>query len=79
MGLGGAEVRRADVVWDLAGAVVDGRGLCCWCGAFLRWETRLVARGKEPLVDPALLRNKQFAGGLTMFFFQYLLQMGCSS
>ena len=43
---------------------------------FLRWEARMVARGKEPLVDPALLRNEQLGGGLTMFFFQYLLQMG---
>jgi hypothetical protein len=44
--------------------------------SFLRWEARMVARGKEPLVDPALLRNAQLSGGLTMFFFQYLLQMG---
>ncbi|MFC9429495.1 MFS transporter [Streptomyces sp. NPDC056987] len=44
--------------------------------AFLRWEARLVVRGREPLVDPALLENKQLTGGLTMFFFQYLVQMG---
>ena len=44
--------------------------------SFLHWETRMVAREKEPLVDPALLRNGQLAGGLTMFFFQYLLMMG---
>ncbi|MEU5280437.1 MFS transporter [Streptomyces asoensis] len=44
--------------------------------AFLRWEARLVARGRDPLVDPALLENKQLTGGLTMFFFQYLVQMG---
>ncbi|MER5957650.1 MFS transporter [Streptomyces longhuiensis] len=43
---------------------------------FLRWEARLVKRRKEPLVDPALLQNKQLTGGLTMFFFQYLVQMG---
>ena len=43
---------------------------------FLRWETRLVARRGAPLVDPALLRNRQLTGGLTMFFFQYLVQMG---
>ena len=43
---------------------------------FLRWEARLVEQRKEPLVDPALLRNKQLTGGLTMFFFQYLVQMG---
>jgi EmrB/QacA subfamily drug resistance transporter len=44
--------------------------------SFLHWEGRLVAREKEPLVDPALLRNAQLRGGLTMFFFQYLLMMG---
>ncbi|MFE1234024.1 MFS transporter [Streptomyces sp. NPDC059442] len=43
---------------------------------FLRWETRLVRNGREPLVDPAMLRNRQLTGGLTMFFFQYLVQMG---
>ncbi|MFJ5222877.1 MFS transporter [Streptomyces sp. NPDC088400] len=43
---------------------------------FLHWEARLVVRGREPLVDPALLGNKQLTGGLTMFFFQYLVQMG---
>lgn len=43
---------------------------------FLHWEARLVERHKEPLVDPAMLRNKQLSGGLTMFFFQYLVQMG---
>lgn len=44
--------------------------------AFLRWEARLVAQHREPLVEPALLGNKQLVGGLTMFFFQYLVQMG---
>lgn len=43
---------------------------------FLRWEARLVERRREPLVDPALLQNSQLTGGLTMFFFQYLVQMG---
>jgi EmrB/QacA subfamily drug resistance transporter len=43
---------------------------------FLRWEARMVERREEPLVDPALLENKQLTGGLTMFFFQYLVQMG---
>ncbi|MGW2717690.1 MFS transporter [Streptomyces sp. NPDC001492] len=43
---------------------------------FLRWEARLVERRREPLVDPALLQNRQLTGGLTMFFFQYLVQMG---
>ncbi|MGA5194608.1 MFS transporter [Streptomyces exfoliatus] len=43
---------------------------------FLRWEARLVRQGGEPLLDPAMLQNKQLNGGLTMFFFQYLVQMG---
>ena len=43
---------------------------------FLRWEARVVERRGEPLVDPAMFRNKQLTGGLTMFFFQYLVQMG---
>ncbi|MFE6826940.1 MFS transporter [Streptomyces sp. NPDC057690] len=57
------------VVWlTLAGL------LLIWL--FLRWEVRLVKRHGEPLIDPAMLHNKQLTGGLTMFFFQYLVQMG---
>jgi MFS family permease len=43
---------------------------------FFRWEARLVAQGKEPLVRPAMLQNRQLTGGLIMFFFQYLVQAG---
>jgi MFS family permease len=43
---------------------------------FLLWETHRQERGKEPLVQPVLLKNKQLTGGLTMFFFQYLAQAG---
>jgi Na+/melibiose symporter-like transporter len=43
---------------------------------FFRWQARVEARGGEPLVRPALLRNKQLNGGLIMFFFQYLAQAG---
>ncbi|WP_338931659.1 MFS transporter [Streptomyces netropsis] len=43
---------------------------------FLHWEARLVEQRRDPLVDPAMLQNKQLTGGLTMFFFQYLVQMG---
>ncbi|MFJ3175347.1 MFS transporter [Streptomyces roseus] len=43
---------------------------------FLRWEAKVAARGGDPLVDPGMLQNKQLTGGLTMFFFQYLVQMG---
>jgi MFS family permease len=43
---------------------------------FSRWEVRLSERGREPLVRPGMLRNAQLSGGLTMFFFQYLVQAG---
>jgi MFS family permease len=43
---------------------------------FFRWQHRLVRTGKEPLVQPAMLRNRQLTGGLTMFMFQFLVQAG---
>ena len=43
---------------------------------FFRWSARRVSRGEEPLIRPAMLRNRQLTGGLTMFFFQYLAQAG---
>jgi len=43
---------------------------------FFRWQDRREARGEEPLVRRAMLRNTQLSGGLTMFFFQYLVQAG---
>jgi MFS family permease len=43
---------------------------------FLEWEHRLLARGREPLIDPSILRNRMLRGGLTSFFFQYLVQGG---
>ena len=44
--------------------------------AFVGWENRRIARGDEPLVDPKMLTNATLRGGLTSFFFQYLLQAG---
>lgn len=49
-------------------------GLVMW--AFLAWERRQVIGHTEPLVDPDMLDNGQLRGGLTIFFFQYLLQAG---
>jgi MFS family permease len=49
-------------------------GLVVWL--FLQWENRRLERGQEPLVNPAILRNATLRGGLTSFFFQYLLQAG---
>lgn len=43
---------------------------------FLRWESRLVRRGSEPLLRPVMLRNRELTGGLTMFFYQYMIQAG---
>ena len=43
---------------------------------FFRWEQHCKTVGREPLVDADLLKNAQLAGGLTMFFFQFLLQAG---
>lgn len=57
------------VIW-----LILGGGLVLW--GFLLWEGRLVERGREPLVDPAILRISVLRGGLTSFFFQYFLQGG---
>ena len=51
------------------------------CGAvvlsiFFWWEQRVLAAGKEPLVRTSMLRNAQLAGGMTMFFFQFMIQAG---
>jgi EmrB/QacA subfamily drug resistance transporter len=43
---------------------------------FFRWQARRESQGAEPLVRPAMLGNRQLTGGLTMFFFQYLVQAG---
>jgi EmrB/QacA subfamily drug resistance transporter len=43
---------------------------------FFEWEGHREAIGREPLVRTAMLRNRQLTGGLTMFFFQYLVQAG---
>jgi MFS family permease len=49
-------------------------GLLLWL--FVAWEMTVIRRGAEPLVDPRILDNPQLQGGLTSFFFQYLLQAG---
>src|SRR5215510_6858718 len=57
------------VVWlVLGGGVV--------LGLFVSWENYRVARGESALIDPTMLRNVTLRGGLTAFFFQYLLQAG---
>jgi MFS family permease len=56
-------------VWLIIGGLVVVR-------IFFAWEGRVTRRGGEPLVDVAMLRNARLVGGLTMFFFQFLLQAG---
>ena len=57
------------VIWlILAGGIV--------LRIFVWWENHRLARGASALVDPAMLRNPVLRGGLTSFFFQYLLQAG---
>ena len=43
---------------------------------FLLWETHLEASGKEPLLRPQMLHNRQLSGGLIMFLSQYMVQAG---
>ena len=57
------------VVW-----FVLGGGLTLWI--LVTFEGRLEATGREPLIRPSMFSNRQLSGGLIMFFFQYLIQMG---
>jgi MFS family permease len=43
---------------------------------FSLWEHHVAKRGAEPLVRMSMLGNRQFTGGLVMFFFQFLIQAG---
>jgi MFS family permease len=43
---------------------------------FMRWEERLQSTGREPLLEIALIQVQRLRSGLTMFFFQYLVQAG---
>ena len=64
-----AMARPVAVIWlELAGVVV--------LIAFMWWENRRLAKGRAPLINPKMLRNATLRGGLTSFFFQYLLQAG---
>jgi MFS family permease len=64
-----AIVGLSPVVWlELGGLLV------LWI--FMTWEAHLEAAEREPLIRPAMFSNRQLTGGLVMFFFQYLIQMG---
>ena len=67
---GGTDIAGlSPTVWCVLGGLLLVR-------AFFWWESRRIAHGLEPLVDPSMLGDRQLAGGLTMFFFQFLLQAG---
>jgi MFS family permease len=51
-----------------------GGGVVIWL--FLAWENRMIARGAEPLIDLARIRNPVLRSGLTSFFFQFFVQGG---
>ena len=57
------------VIWLMLGG-----GVVIWL--FLAWENRVIARGGEPLIDLASIRNPVLRGGLTAFFFQFFVQGG---
>ena len=54
--------------------LIFGGLLVSWL--FVLWEHRRKRLGKEPLVDLRLFENRQLRGGLVMFFFQYMVQLG---
>jgi hypothetical protein len=43
---------------------------------FFSWEDHRIRIGREPLLDPSILRFGGLRAGLGSFFFQYLLQAG---
>jgi EmrB/QacA subfamily drug resistance transporter len=57
------------VVWLILGGLLTLR-------LFMAHIRRLDAAGAEPLITPALFRNRQMTGGLVMFFFQFVVMMG---
>jgi EmrB/QacA subfamily drug resistance transporter len=66
------------------GPVLLGVSPTFWCvlgglaviWLFLEWESRLEAKGREPLVQPSIFHYRQMNGGLIMFLLQYLVQAG---
>jgi MFS family permease len=43
---------------------------------FALWESRRLRQNKGALLDPRMLKIPRFQGGLTSFFFQFMLQSG---
>jgi MFS family permease len=57
------------VVWLILGGLA-----LTW--VFFIYEGGLEKRSGDPLVRPSMLANSRLIGGLSLFFFQYLVQMG---
>jgi MFS family permease len=57
------------VVWLMLGGL-----LVIWI--FFLWERHVEGNGGDPMVRPSMLKNAQLVGGLSLFFFQFLVQMG---
>lgn len=57
------------VLWLIASGL-----LVIWL--LVRWEERVIAAGREPLVRFAMLENRQLTAGLSVFFAQFLIQAG---
>ncbi len=57
------------VAWLIMGGLLSIR-------LFMVHVRHLDAAGREPLVTPSLLANRQMTGGLVMFFFQFVVMMG---
>ena len=76
VGVRATEARRTGMARALPVDLADARRRArCWrCSSVGR--TACIERGGEPLIDPRMLDNRQLQGGLTSFFFQYLLQAG---
>jgi MFS family permease len=66
----------APSLWGISMTTVLILGGLLVLRVFFWWEQRMATRGAAPLVDLTMLRNPRLVGGLTMFFFQFLLQAG---
>jgi MFS family permease len=64
-----AMLGMSPVVWLILGGLVT-------ILLFMGHARRREAAGAEPLVTPAIFSNRQMSGGLTMFFFQFVVMMG---
>ena len=49
-------------------------GLTVWL--FFEWEEHVIARGREPLIQPSIFRYREMNAGLNVFLVQYLVQAG---